>query len=421
MTTTKDGFVVQQIDSFAAMEGLLYVGGHGGRGGELFRSNDEGDSWIRITAEEMTHTVTTLVVFGATLYAGTYGSGVFRSDDKGNSWTVVNKGLTDRTVSTLLAVNEDTVFAGTLEGGIFHTMDGGDSWVEVNIGLTNTSVSGLEVVGKAIYAGMSQKLVYTMDGGESWRPVKFPSMPNEYLFSMLSVSEGELYIGAIRFAPRDQGGVVGGVFRLDNKNNSLFQVIVNNDLTGIQCFDIVDTTFYIGTQEDGVFQWEKGAVPWATYLGLKGHFITELSVNGEDIYASTDNGEIYRSVDTGKQWQLINSDMEAGGISGLKRVGSKLYATSWSGEGVFCSIDGGDSWTPMSDGLGGAEVIAMEIDGTEIYVGTFGKGVFRWLEDKKQWEPIGSLPHQILSLAVLDGFLYAGTAYNGVYKIRIEK
>ena len=418
LTTTKDGFVV---DSFAAMEGLLYVGGHAGRGGELFRSNDEGDSWIRITAEEMTHTVTALVVFGATLYAGMHGSGVFRSDDKGNSWTVVNKGLTDRMVSTLLAVNEDTVFAGTLEGGIFRTMDGGNSWVEINTGLTNTTIGELEVVGDRLYTNVGGNIVWTADGGESWQPVKFPSMPNEYLFSMLSVSEGELYIGAIRFAPRDQGGVVGGVFRLDNKSNSLFQVIVNNDLTGIQCFDIVDTTFYIGTQEDGVFQWEKGTVPWATSLGLKGHFTTALSVNGENIYVSTDNGEIYRSVGTGKQWQLINPDMGVSGISGLKWIGSKLYATSWGGEGIFRSVDGGDSWTPISDGLGEAEVVAIEIDGTEIYVGTFGKGVFRWLEDKKQWEPIGSLPHQILSLAVLDGFLYAGTAYNGVYKIQIEK
>jgi hypothetical protein len=55
-----------------------------------------------------------------------------------------------------------------------------------------------------------------------------------------------------------------------------------------------------------------------------------------------------------------------------------------------------------------------------VYVSTFN-GVFQWIEDKEQWKPIGSLPHQVLSLAVLDGFLYAGTAYNGVFKIRIAE
>ena len=421
MSAVHDDFVLQQIDSFAAMGDLLYVGGNVRNGGGLFVSNDEGDSWTRISVKEMKHTIMALAVFGGTLYAGTYGSGVFRSDDKGKSWTPVNKGLTDRTVSTLLAVNEDTVFAGTSEGGIFRTMDGGDSWVEVNTGLTNTSVGGLAVIGKTIYAGMSERLVRSVNGGESWQPVKFSLMPSEYLFSTLSVSGGELYIGAIRFAPRVQAGVVGGVFQLDERNNALVQVIVNKQLTGIQCLEIADATFYIGIQEDGVFEWEKGADPWATYLGLKGHAITVLSVNDENIYAGTDSGEIYRSESAGKKWQRINPDMEVSRISGLKWVGTTLYATSWDREGVFRSIDGGDSWTSISDGLGGAAVMTIAIDGTEIYVGTFGKGVFQWIADEQAWQPMGSLSRQVMSLVVLDGFLYAGTAYGGVCKIQIEE
>ena len=420
LTTSNDGFVVHQIDSFAAMGDLLYVGGHAGSGGELFRSNDEGDSWTRITAKDMAHTVTALAVFGGTLYAGTYGSGVFRSDDSGDSWTAVNNGLANRTVSALLAVNEDTVFAGTLEGGIFRTMDGGDSWVEVNTGLTNTSVGGLAVIGKTIYAGMAEKLVYTINGGESWQPAKFSSRPNEYLFSTLSVSEGKLYAGAIRFAARAEGGVVGGVFRLDERNNALVQVIANNELTGIQCLEIVGPTFYIGTQRDGIYKWEKDSDPWTTDLGLKGHFITALSVNGENVYAGTDRCEIYRSENAGKSWKLVNStDMAGSGISGLRWVGSVLYTTFWN-KGVFRSHDGGDSWTAINDGLDKTLATTIGTDGREVYVSTFTR-VFQWTEDKKQWKPIGSLPYQALSLVVLDGFLYAGTGGGGVYKIRIEE
>ena len=416
-----DDFVLEQIDAFAAMESLLYVGGSVRNGGGLFRSNDEGNSWTRIAVKEMRHTITALAVFGATLYAGTYGSGVFRSDDKGNSWIAVNEGLTDRTVSTLLVVNEDTVFAGTSEGGIFRTMDGGTSWVEINTGLTNTSVGELEIVGKTIYAGMSERLVYSIDDGASWQPAKFPSMPNEYLFSTLSVSEGELYAGAIRFAPRDQRGVVGGVFRLDNKSNALVEVIVNNDLTGVQYVEIAGTTFYLGTQRDGIFQWEKDSDPWTTNLGLEGHFITALSVDGEKIYAGTDHGEIYRSESAGKPWKLVNStDMAGSHISGLKWIGTTLYVSAW-GDGVIRSVNGGDSWTPINDGLGEAEVTTMETIGEKLYVGTYSKGVFRWMPDKRWWEPVGSLPRQIMSLVALDGFLYAGTAYGGVFKIPIAE
>lgn len=411
-----------RIDSFANMDHLLYVGVYMGGDHGIFRSNDEGDTWARITAEEMTHTVEAVTVYGGTLYASTHGSGVFRSDDKGDSWIVVNDGLTNRTVSALLAVNEDTVFVGTPDGGIFRTMDGGTSWMEVNTGLTNTSVGELAVVGQSIYAGMSERLVYTVDGGKSWQPVKPSSMLGDYLFSPLSVSDGELYIGAIRFAPRDQRGVVGGVFGLDEENNLLDEVIVNRDLTGIACLEIVGTTFYIGTQRDGIFQWEKDSDPWTTNLGLKGRFITALSVNGENIYAGTDNGEIYRSENAGKSWQLVNStDMADSSISGLEWVGSTLYASAW-GKGVIRSVNGGDSWTPINDGLDDREVLTMIAVGTELYAGTYSKGVFQWMPDKRWWEPMGSLHlHQILSLVVLDDFLYAGTRAGGVYKIRIQE
>ena len=418
LTAVHDDFILQQIDAFAAMGDLLYVGGHAGSGGKIFRSNDEGDSWTRITAEDMAHTVTALAVFGGTLYAGTYGSGVFRSDDSGDSWTAVNNGLADRTVSALLVVNEDTVFAGTLGGGIFRTMDGGDAWVKVNTGLTNTSVGRLAVIGKTIYAGMDEKFVYTINGGESWQPVQISSIPNEYLFSSLSVSEGELYAGAIRFAPRDQGGVVGGVFRLDERNNALVPVIANNELTGIQCLEIADTTFYIGTQEDGVFQWDQGSDPWAAYLGLEKHSITALLVEGEKIYAGTEDGKIFRSENAGKQWKPIHST-NTDDISDLKQIGSALYASTWNG--VFRSVNSGDSWSLINDGLEDTTVMVMETDNTQLYVGTYGKGVFQWAEDEKRWKPMGSLPRHVMSLVSLDGFLYAGTAYGGVYKIQIEK
>ena len=420
LTAINDDFFVQQVESFAVMDDILYVGAYTSEG-ELFKSKDEGDLLTGITPENVGNPVIALATFGATVYAGMYGSGIFRSNNGGDTWTAVNDGLTDQKVCALLAVNEDTVFAGTSDGGVFRTMDGGDAWMAVNTGLTNTSVSELEVVGKSIYAGMSERLVHSVNGGESWQPVQISAIPDEYLFSTLSVLDGVLYVGAIRFGPPDQGGVVGGVFRFDERNNALVQVIANNELTGIQCLEIGGTTFYIGTQRDGVYKWKKDSDPWTTDLGLEGHFITALSVNGENIYAGTDRGKIYRSENSGKSWQLVNSTDIAGSISGLRWVGSTLYASSWE-DGVIRSINSGDSWTPINDGLDDMSVVTMQAVGTDLYVGTSRKGVFRWMADKRWWEPVGSLHlHQILSLAGLDGFLYAGTGTGGVYKIQIAE
>ena len=419
LTAINDDSVEQQINAFAAMDNLLFAGGYmGEEGSGLFRSDDEGDSWTNIATDEMTYTVKAMAVYGTTLYAGTPGDGVFRSDDKGDSWTAVNDGLTHREVSTLLAVNENTVFVGTSGGGVFRTTDGGNAWVEINNGITNATISELEVVGDRLYTNVGGKIVYTVDGGESWQPVKIPSKSIRYGFPTLSVSDGELYIGAFRYAPRDQGGEGGGIFRVDPENNTLVELITHRDLARLQCIEVVGTTFYIGTLDNGVVRWDRESSPSPTNLGLEHRYIAMLSGNGESVCAATGNSELYRL--QGEQWEPIHlTNMTDSHISDLRWIGSTLYATFWNG-GVFRSVNGGDSWTSINDGLDEASAASIGIDGTKLYIGTF-TGVFRWIAAKEQWEPVGSLPHQILSLAVLDGFLYAGTAYSGVFKIRIEE
>jgi photosystem II stability/assembly factor-like uncharacterized protein len=330
---------------------------------------------------------------------------------------VVNNGLTHQVVSALLAVSEDTVFVGTRGGGIFRTTDGGSSWVEANTGLTNTSVSELEVIGEKIYAGVGERLLHSIDGGASWHPVQIPSMPISYHFAALSESGGELYIAATRFAP---GNVVGGIFQLDEESNALIELNTDRELYGIECMEIVGTTFYVGTQGRGVFRWEQGSDSW-TNLGLEGHVTTALSVNGKRVYAGTRHGEIFRLEKAGKPWKPINSTgMVDSFISDLRWIGPTLYAVSW-GRGVFRSTNNGNSWTPLNYGLEDPSVMTMETDGTESYIGTYYNGVFRWIENRKWWKPIGSLRRRVDALVVLDGFLYAGTVGGGVFKIPIEK
>lgn len=409
-----------RVDSFTAMGNLLYIGiligGDSGDGG-LFRSDDEGDSWTRITSKEMVHTVEALTAFGTTLYASTFGGGVFRSEDSGDTWTTVNDGLKDWTVSALLTVSEDTVFAGTLDGGVFRTTDGGNSWVEANTGLIGTSVSELQVVGNKIYAGIGERLVYSIDDGESWQPVQMPSLPISYHFSALSEVGGKLYVAATRFAP---GDVVGGIFQVDEARNSLIELSTDSELYGIECMEIVGLTFYVGTQGRGVFRWTPGLDSW-TNLGLEGHTITALSVNGKKAYAGTLRGEIFRLKGAGKSWELISSDnMLDSFISDFRWIGSTLYAATW-GKGIFRSTNDGKSWTQINGVLDEPSVTTIELIGAETYIGTYYNGVFQWIADENGWKPIGSLRRRVDSLAVLDGFLYAGTIGGGVFKIPIAE
>ena len=408
---------VIRVDSFAAMENLLYIGVYLGENDGLFRSDDEGASWARITSKEMTHTVEALTAFGTTLYASTFGGGVFRSEDQGDSWTTVNDGLTDWTVSALLAVSEDTVLVGTLDDGVFRTTDGGNSWVEANTGLMGTSVSELEVVGNKIYAGIGHRLVYSTDGGESWQPVQIPSSPISYHFADLSEVGGKLYIAATRFTPNN---VVGGIFQLSEERNALIELTTDSELYGIECMEIVGATFYVGTQGRGVFRWTRGLDSWIN-LGLEGHTITALSVSEKKIHAGTLRGEIFRLGKVEEPWKHISSDnMSDSLISDLRSVGSTFYAATW-GKGVFRSTNDGESWTQINGVLDEPSVMTMVTDGSESYIGTYYNGVFRWIENGKRWERMGSLRRRTDSLVIHDGSLYAGTVGGGVFRVSIGK
>ncbi len=414
---------VIRVDSFAVMDNLLYTGMNIGEGkgvfrdGGLFRSDDEGDSWTRITAKEMQHTVEALDVFGSTLYASTFGGGVFRSNDKGDSWIPVSEGMTDELVITLVAVDDETVFAGTMEVGVFRTKDGGNSWMEANTGIMSTSVVDLEVLGDRIYAFAlaGSRLLYSANGGESWESVEVPPKPIDFSYSRISALNGKLYVGATRFDPNN---VVGGIFQLDEQNNALIEIKTDIEMYAIECMHIVGTTFYVGTQGQGVFLWNEGWDSWLN-LGLEGQCVTEISLSDANIYARTDEGEIYRLKDDEKHWELVKNTMAHRRFAASRKIDNKRYTLS-AREGLMRSLDDGNSWTQLNDGIEHVSIETVESGGTDFYIGTTQHGVFKWLHKDEKWEQLGSLSLPVQSLAVLDGFLYAGTQA-GVHRIQIKK
>ena len=169
------------------------------------------------------------------------------------------------------------------------------------------------------------------------------------------------------------------------------------------------------------FKWDQKDGAYQTWLGTTSLYMVMLSANSEYVIAVTGNSEIYRFKEN--RWEPIHTaEMIDGGLSDLKWIGSTLYVTCWN-KGVFRSKDGGDTWTSINDGLDDTSVTSIGTDGTEVYVCTYpnGTSVFQWIEEKQHWKLMGSLTQQVSSLAVVDGFLYAGTFGSGVYKIRIKK
>ncbi len=79
---------------------------------------------------------------GERLFAGTEDGEVFRSDNGGETWRTVNQGLSPLDVLAL-GPDGERLFAGTWGDGVYRSDDGGASWRAVNVGLTNLDVLSL--------------------------------------------------------------------------------------------------------------------------------------------------------------------------------------------------------------------------------------------------------------------------------------
>ena len=125
-------------------------------GGGVFRSSDNGDTWIEKNNGLVATDVRAIATkFDGTVFAGTYGIGAFRSSDNGQSWERINNGLFAHFVRSL-AIGH--IFAGTDFvdglGGVFRLTDNGDSWTHVSQGVIEFDVRALAVNSNGhIFAG----------------------------------------------------------------------------------------------------------------------------------------------------------------------------------------------------------------------------------------------------------------------------
>lgn len=210
----------------------------GGVSGGVWRSEDVGNSWTKLTSAEMMHNVTCLRQdqregHRDTWYYGTgeawgnsasgndayfFGNGLYKSIDNGetwfslestasnsptdfdNNWDLVWDIEIDNSIDSL-----DVLYAATY-GSIQRSEDGGESW-EIVLGSNSSSYyfTELEVSSTGVvYAGLSsdgtQKGLWRSEDGTDWvniLPDEYPTSFDRLKFSLNPLNENELYLIAV--------------------------------------------------------------------------------------------------------------------------------------------------------------------------------------------------------------------------------
>lgn len=276
-----------------------------------FNSALSDDFWTK-TGDLPAGAVNTVVVdpTAGTVYAGIEGEGVYKSNDNGDTWIAANTGLTNDLVMEIAIKSDGTLFAATNGSGIFRSIDGGASWVQTNENLGNINLLCVAVDkdGNILTGAWFYGAVYrSTDNGDSWEEL---GVKNYDVHSVFGASDGTYFAGTQMnglHRSTDGGSTWDDVGPFSDKNVYDFaEISPGNIIAGTS-----DGLYFTDNNGDN---WTKKASGMAN-LNIRSVHVAD---NGF-IYTGTLNGGVYRSIDGGNKWALVQNGLPSI-ISGLDMV-----------------------------------------------------------------------------------------------------
>jgi photosystem II stability/assembly factor-like uncharacterized protein len=105
--------------------------------------------------------------------------------------------------------------------------------------------------------------------------------------------------------------------------------------------------------------------------------VLSLAARDATIFAGTNGNGIFRSLDGGVTWTPVNTGLTTLTVRAIAFAGDAALFAGTQGGGVFLSTDYGDSWTPINTGLISTTVRSLAVEGRNLFAGTDG-GVWRY-------------------------------------------
>jgi photosystem II stability/assembly factor-like uncharacterized protein len=291
-------------------------------------------------------TVTGVPSAPTTFYMGVASGGVFRTTDNGETWVPITDGQVPLGSTGSVAVADsdpNVIYLGTGSDGVrsnvstgrgvYKTTDGGETWTfaglydvgqigGVRIHPTDPNTVWVAANGDIFKPGPHRGVYKTTDGGETWEKTLF-----------VSDSTGAM---DVELQPGNPDVVYAWMSRIERKP----WTIISGSYEG---------GFYKST--DGGESWQNIRTGLPTELIGKGN-LAVTAAKPDRVYALVEakpGGGFYRSDDYGESWEMVSDNQSL--------IGRPFYYTSLGAdptdantvyggaEGWFKTTDGGVSWT----------------------------------------------------------------------------
>ncbi|MGB5530678.1 MAG: hypothetical protein WBQ32_11985, partial [Ignavibacteriaceae bacterium] len=140
----------------------------------LFQSTDEGYSWNIIDDGYDAEIRYIFIPYKDTILLGSWDMGVIRSFDGGVTWSRVNNGNIYNGIYEIIELDDGSVLAGSAGGGVFKSTNWGDLWIPSNTGLPTNSQgyifakSFCKTTPGCLLVGTAEGIYYSTNNGETW-------------------------------------------------------------------------------------------------------------------------------------------------------------------------------------------------------------------------------------------------------------
>jgi photosystem II stability/assembly factor-like uncharacterized protein len=352
--------------------------------------------------------------------------GVTKSVNGGISWTILSTGLGVPPVFGLAIDPRDpqVLYAGTAGAGAWRTANGGQSWTRLAIDTSVWSVLVDPDDSSIVYAGTNGAGVFrSQDGGLTFAVI---GSPRNGVVYALAKSGGRLYAGTANHGASvsDDGGVSwintdaadsqGLVLSVDSRGN-VFLGTSSEGAFALRASGPLDDTPDEADEQARGWQHERHwhRLAWRKLresAGQNGHAITIDPGDSQHVVLSTNDGGLLETRDGGRRW-------DDAGVRGMTARGPRgiafdpadprhVYVGGFTGMGLFVSSDNGRTWERRVFGSSAMYTTGIAVDAADhaVYVASLsGDGVWKSIDFGNTFARVdraaGAAPGVFLGLA----------------------
>jgi hypothetical protein len=375
-------------------------------GSGILKTVDGGLSWKAIGLSKVggfTRIIAHPSVAGRVYASGAKsGGGLYRSDDGGNTWTKLTGGLPPGAVTDFalaLGPTDDVLFAALPNHGVFRSKDGGKNWDQLTLPATVQEMRRVHIdclpndfkhvaFLSVNYAGNLEEIDASDDGGDNWTTISGPgSGLSTGVFANGGGSQG-WYDAYLRMDPKDPNRLVLGAI-------SIWQTL------------------------DGGQNWSDIGKAYAGGMHPDQHSATYAPSNSDIIYFGCDGG-VWMSLDGGPTITSQHDNLAVQQFYGIS-VDQKTQDVAVGGTQDNGTLTGTSltDWQDISGGDGGSVIIDPN-SSSRIYWWRPGSGQDPYRTDGSSVTPIGFNSNGIgesygwvkpLALDPKNDILYAATNF----------